>query len=151
MGNIRKLIQACELLSLPIIWLEQYPEGLGPTVPELADLLPDQQPLVKNTFNACGEAAFVDALAAHQRRQWLLCGIEAHVCVYQTALGMLAAGYEVELVADAVASRRQSDITVALQKLQTKGAALTTVEMCLFELVGDAANEHFKKLLPIIR
>ncbi|MCK9505243.1 MAG: hydrolase [Porticoccaceae bacterium] len=150
-ANTAILIQACKVLSLPIIWLEQYPQGLGETVPELSLLLADYQPLTKHTFNGCADSAINKAIVASGRQQWLVCGIEAHVCVYQTAMGLLAQNYHVEVVADCVSSRLASNIELALAKLRGKGAEITAVEMCIYELVKDSQSPLFKQILPFIK
>lgn len=150
-ANIATLIQGCRILSLPIIWLEQNPRGLGPTVPELSQLLSDLQPFEKYTFNGCQGDKIASAIADTGRRQWLVCGIEAHVCVYQTVAGLLDRHYEVEVVTDCVSSRARENIELALGKMQGLGAGHTCVEMCLYELVRDARRKEFKQLLPLVR
>lgn len=150
-GNIGRLIRGFQALGLPIICLEQYPDGLGATVPELAELLGGAPVIAKTSFGGCGSPAFLSAAAATGRRQWLVCGIETHICVYQTARGMRAEGFEVEVIADAVSSRRASDRDMALQRLQANGINLSSVEMSLYELVRDSKSPAFKQLLPIIK
>lgn len=149
--NLRKLVQGVQVLRVPILWLEQNPAGLGPTIPELASLLPGQTPISKLSFSSCGEPAFVEQLRASGRRQILLAGIEAHVCVYQTAVDLLKRGHEVEVVVDAVSSRAAENKRIALEKLQQLGARLTSVEMALFELLGKAEGPAFKALLKIVK
>lgn len=150
-ANIVKLIQASRVLSLPVIALEQYPRGLGETVPELRTLLAPEEILPKTHFGACGAPEFITALADSGRQQWLVCGIESHVCVYQTVSGMLARGLAVEVVSDAVASREATNIPLALAKMQRRGAELTSVEMCLFELMQDCKSDAFKAMLPLLK
>ena len=149
--NIRILIQGCQILRLPIVWIEQNPQGLGQTVPELRELLQGHQPLEKHTFNACESTSFIKAITESGLQQWLVCGIEAHICLYQTTSGLLSRGYEVEVVVDCVSSRAKAHIDLALKKLQDKGAGLTNVEMCLYELVKDARKEEFKRILPLVK
>ena len=103
--NLQILVQGARALDLPVLWLEQYPRGLGPTIPEIAELLSDQRPLAKTCFSACGLDAFQTALRATGRRQILLAGIESHICVWQTARDLLNTGHHVEIVSDAVSSR----------------------------------------------
>lgn len=150
-ANIAKLIQACQLLSLPVIWLEQYPQGLGQTVPELSRLLTAEKPIIKHTFNACDTDEVNRAIADSGRQQWLVCGIEAHICVYQTVSALLSKNYQVEVVADGVSSRLQGNTDLALTRMQGNGASLTSVEMCLYELLGDARHKAFKKILALIK
>jgi hypothetical protein len=149
--NLRKLVQGVQVLGLPIVWAEQNPAGLGPTIPELAELLEGQTPIAKFSFSCCGDAAFLERLRATGRKQVLLAGIEAHVCIYQTAVELLQLGYEVEVVADAVSSRTAENKQIALAKLQQIGACLTSVEMALFEMLGKAEGPAFKAIVKIVK
>jgi nicotinamidase-related amidase len=149
--SLRQLIQGAQVLGLPIVWLEQNPAGLGPTIPEIAELLGDNKPIAKFSFSACGEERFLVALGDLGRRQVLLAGIETHVCVYQTAIDLLARGYEVQVVADAVSSRTPENKKIGLQRMCEAGVSLTSVEMALFELVKVARGDVFKKLLGIVK
>ena|SRR6218665_1462315 len=150
-ANLEKIIQGCQLLSLPIIWLEQNPNGLGHTVSELEKLLRSQKAIEKYNFNAFENQEFKEAVLKTNRKQWLICGIEAHICVYQTAMGLFTNNFEVEIVVDCVSSRSKDSIDVALKKLQQKGIGLTNVEMCLYELVKDSRNENFREILKLIK
>ncbi len=149
--NLRRLLAGVRRLGLPVLWLEQYPEGLGPTVPELAAGLADLRPLRKLSFSAWGCPAFREALAATGRRQVLLAGIEAHVCVYQTARDLLAAGYGVEVVGDAVSSRTAANRELGLARMGEIGARLTSVEMALFEMLGSAEAPAFKDIARLVK
>lgn len=149
--NLRKLVQGVQLLGLPIVWLEQNPAGLGPTIPELAELLQEQKPIAKLSFSCCGDEAFMAALRATGRKQVLLAGIETHVCIYQTAADLVRLGCEVEVVADGVSSRTAANRELALRKMQQLGARLTSVEMALFELLGKADGPAFKAMLKIVK
>jgi nicotinamidase-related amidase len=149
--NLRKLVQGVQVLSLPIVWVEQNPAGLGPTIPELAELLQGQTPVAKFSFSCCGDAVFLEKLRAAGRKQVLIAGIEAHVCIYQTAAALLQLGYEVEVVADAVSSRTAENKQIALAKLQQIGARLTGVEMALFELLRKAEGPAFKAIVKIVK
>ncbi|WP_281232792.1 hydrolase [Flavobacterium gelatinilyticum] len=149
--NLEKLIMGCQILSIPIIWAEQNPKGLGGTIPQIEKLLREQQPVEKYSFNAFDDEIFKQAVIDSGRKQWLICGIEAHICVYQTAMGLLSNNFEVEIVTDCVSSRSKENMDTALQKLQNKGASLTTIEMCLYELVKDSRREIFKEILTLIK
>jgi nicotinamidase-related amidase len=141
-----------QVLQLPIIWNEQIPEKLGPTVPELAELLAEStQPIPKASFSCCGNPPFMDALKAVNRRQVLLAGIESHVCVYQTGLDLLNLGYEVQVVADAVSSRTPENRQLGLEHLKQAGAAVTSTEMALFELLRVAEGSKFKEIAKIVK
>lgn len=150
-SNLEKLIRGCQILSIPIIWAEQNPKGLGATIPELEKLLHHQKPIEKYTFNAFDDEVFKQAIIDSGRKQWLVCGIEAHICVYQTAMGLLSNNFEVEIVTDCVSSRSEESIKVALKKFESKGASLTNIEMCLYELVKDSQSEFFKEILTLIK
>ncbi|QFZ54450.1 hydrolase [Oceanihabitans sp. IOP_32] len=150
-ANIEKLIKGCKILGIPIVWLEQYPEGLGHTVPEISKLLKNQKPIEKRFFNALDEKQIEHEIVKLNKPNWLICGIEAHVCVYQTAMGLLAKKLNVELVADCIASRKKYDREIAIKKMRDQGAHLSSLEICLFELTKDSKTEVFKKILPLIK
>ena len=150
-ANLVKLVKAAKLLGLPILWLEQNPEKLGATVPELREVLDRVEPIAKYSFSACGEPAFVEAVKKAKMNSWLITGIETHICVYQTALGLLDLGYDVELVSDCVSSRTIENKDMALAKLARKGAEVTSLEMCLFELIGDCRADKFRGALSLIK
>lgn len=150
-ANLVKLVKAAKLLGMPILWLEQNPEKLGATVPELREVLDMVEPIAKYSFSACGEPVFVEAIKKAKMNTWLITGIEAHICVYQTALGLLDLGYDVELVSDCVSSRTIENKDMALAKLARKGAEVTSLEMCLFELIGDCRADEFRAALSLIK
>lgn len=149
--RLQRLVKGARALSLPILWLEQYPQGLGPTVPEVATLLPDLKPVAKTCFSAYGSEAFRSQLAETGRSQMLLAGIEAHVCVYQTAVDLLAAGFEVEVIGDAVSSRTAADAELGRQRMRDAGARLSGVEMALFELLRTAEAPAFREIAKIVK
>ena len=151
LSNLQQLIEGCKMLNLPIVWLEQTPLKIGETVTELKPLLKEHQPLAKYTFNGCEDIHVMNAIASSSVQQWLVCGIEAHICVYQTALDLVTKGYNVEVVSDCVSSRSKFNLDLALQKMQLNGVGLTSVEMCFFELMGNPLSEEFKKILTIIK
>jgi hypothetical protein len=151
-ANLAQLVQGADVLELPILWLEQYPEGLGPTIEPLAALLaPKRQPMPKLAFSCWGCPAFVDALRATGRRQVLLAGIETHVCIYQTTADLLAEGYEVQVVGDAVSSRTAENRQIGLQRVRDLGAVVTSTEMALFELLRVARGDRFRAIARIVR
>ena len=149
--NLQKIITGARILEIPVVLTEQNPEGLGSTIPEVADLLPDVQPISKFSFSCCGEKSFVRELEALKRKQVLIAGIESHVCVYQTAMDLLGAGYEVQIVADAVSSRTAENRELGLEKMKSEGARLTGAEMALFELLRVAEGAKFKELLKVVK
>ncbi|MCX7816313.1 MAG: hydrolase [Syntrophales bacterium] len=147
--NVKKLINGIRILNVPIICTEQI--KIGATVPELTDLMPDVKPIVKSTFSCCGDSNFMKIIHANNRKQVILCGIEAHVCVYQTALDLLKIGYEVHLVADAVASRSPLNREVGIQRMVSAGAMISSTEMVLFELLKTADDPRAKDIFQIIK
>jgi nicotinamidase-related amidase len=149
--NAQKLIKGAQILEVPIIVTEQYPKRLGPTIPEIAALFPNFKPLPKVAFSCCGDEGFQQELMAVSRRQILICGIETHVCVYQTTVDLLASGYEVEVVADVVSSRTAENREIALQRIRDEGAGITSVEMALFELMKAAEGPKFKEVSKIVK
>ena len=149
--NLRKIIKGIQVLGIPILWVEQNPEGLGPTIPEVSELLVDIEPISKSSFSSCRNKRFIKTLKAANRNQVLVVGIEAHVCVYQTSMDLVDLGYEVEVVEDAVSSRTLSNKKVALQKMRDAGVSLTSTEMALFELLGVAEGEQFREILNIVK
>jgi len=149
--NAQKLIKGIQVLEIPIIVTEQYPKGLGPTIPEIAALFPNFKPLPKVAFSCCGDEGFQRELLAVDRRQILICGIETHVCVYQTTVDLLASGYEVEVVGDVVSSRTAENREIALQRIRDEGAGITSVEMALFELMKVAQGPKFREVSQIVK
>jgi len=146
-----KLVQAVKLLDMPIVFLEQLPEKLGHTVPELQALLEDIPAIVKSTFDGCGSEEFIQAIDAASVDNWLVCGIETHICVYQTAMSLKQREFGVELVQDCVSSRNVEHKQLALQKMSQAGIGLTCFEMCLYELIKDANDPVFKQVLPLVK
>lgn len=145
------LMRAAARLDVPVVVSEQYPKGLGPTVPALAALTPPGAVIAKTAFSCMGEPAFAARISALGRDQFIVCGIEAHVCVLQTALALAAAGQQVAVVEDAVGSRRPSDKAAALRRLDRAGVTIVTSEMAVFEWLGRAGTPAFKDLSALIR
>jgi len=151
-ANLEKIIKGIQVLNIPILWTEQVPDKLGPTSPEIATLLAQKaDPVAKSSFSCCGHLPFMNALKALNRQQILLTGIETHICVYQTALDLLNAGYEVQVITDAVSSRTAENKHVALERMKETGATLTSTEMALFELLRVAAGPQFKEIAKIVK
>ena len=139
-------------LQLPVIIAEQYPKGLGRTAEEILFLVPpDFEFVEKSAFSACGASAFMERLRATEASQIVLCGLETHICVSQTAHDLLYESYEVHVLTDCVASRFTNDKETALKKMQSSGAVLSTVETALFELLRDARHEQFKEIQKLIK
>ena len=149
--NVSKTIRGAQILDIPILLTEQYPEGLGPTIPEVAGLFADPEPISKISFSCCGEDRFMQALNALHPENILVAGIETHVCVYQTAAELVEKGYNVEVVSDAVSSRTAENAELGCEKIVGAGAELTSVEMVLFELLGDSKHPAFKDILKLVK
>ena len=150
-ANAMKMIKGARALGLPILVTEQTPEKLWPTIPELVPLLEGIQPIWKETFSCMATPLFREKLAAAGRSTVLLTGIETHVCVYQTLQDLLEAGYQVQVVADCVSSRSLRNRDLALIRMEKEGAALTTTEMILFELLHTAAARNAKEIFRIVK
>jgi nicotinamidase-related amidase len=147
--NIAFLLDAAPLVGVEILATEQYPKGLGPTVAELAKRLPERPD--KLTFSCCGVPDLTERLRRRGRTQVVLAGIEAHVCVLNTALDLLAQDFRVYLAVDAVGSRYAVDRDTALRRLEQAGVIPTTVETAVFEWTGAASHPNFKKLSALVR
>ncbi|MDA0336668.1 MAG: hydrolase [bacterium] len=145
------LLRGARILKIPILWLEQYPQGLGPTVPEIAAVLGDLEPIDKTSFSACGSPRFQQALLDSGRKSVVVAGIESHVCVYQTARDLLTEGYRVEVVADAVSSRSVDNRHAGLQRMAHLGAGMMSTEMLLFEWLRESGSAEFKEISRLVR
>lgn len=149
--NCKKLMEAAKILSVPVIVTEQYPQGIGHTVPELTSVIPPSGAVTKNTFSAAIEPDVADRIAKVDKKQFLVIGTEAHVCVMQTALSLKAQGYDVYVVADAVGSRTQKNIDLAMDRLRQNGIFVVSTEMVIFEWLVRAGTPDFKMMQPIIK
>ncbi len=149
--NIIRIVEGAKTLKIPIIWTEQYSKGLGPTIPELRAALGGHTCYEKITFSCADDNQILKAVEKANPRDILLCGIEAHVCVYQTAADLIDRGNRVHLVSDAVMSRHKSNHEIALQRMEQIGVNITSVEMALFEFQGAAKGETFKPIAALIK
>jgi len=149
--NIVRMVEGAKILKVPIIWTEQYSKGLGPTIPELKSALKGHTCYEKITFSCADDDQILKAVEKVKPKDILLCGIEAHVCVYQTAVELIEMGNAVHVVVDAVMSRYKSNHEVALRKMEQVGVNITSVEMALFEFQGAAKGETFKPIAALIK
>mgnify|MGYP006278022507 CR=1 FL=1 len=149
--NVIRMIRGAHVLGIPTIWNEQLPDKLGPTIDRVKVELSGKEPLIKKTFSCCGNPSFVSALQQTGRKQVLLVGMESHVCVYQSARDLLAQGYEVFVIADAISSRNPDNKEIGLQAMVQLGAHPACVEMVLLDLVQVAEGDRFRKVLQIIK
>ncbi len=147
--NIAFLLDVARLLSVETAATEQYPKGLGPTVAPLAQRLPSRPD--KLAFSSCAVPNLLDGFRARGRTKIVLTGIEAHVCVLQTTLDLLAAKFQVYLAVDALASRYAIDREIALRRLEQAGAIVTTVETCAFEWLGGSNHPQFKAVSALVQ
>src|ERR1700722_603573 len=143
LASIQKLIGSARILELPTIVTAQYIKGLGPVCAEIVKATPGVTPLEKMTFSCCGSEEFLGALKVLRRQRIILCGMEAHVCVQQTAIDLMK-DYFVYVAANAICSRHETDYTVAIDRLRDCGAVITTVESAVFELLRESGTEQFK-------
>jgi nicotinamidase-related amidase len=151
-SRISMAVRGFQLLQVPILITEQYPQGLGVTVEEISFSLPPEfEYIEKTTFSSCGAPQFMEKLRALNINQVVLCGVEAHVCVSQTAHDLLAENFQVHLLEDAVASRFTADKKAAVEKMRMNGVIPSSVEMSLFELLRDSKHEQFKEVQNLIK
>jgi len=150
LAGCRTLLHLAAVLELPVILTTQYRKGLGPFLPELAELA-GVEPLDKVAFSCFGSDAFRDRLRETGRRQLLVAGIESHICVTQTALGAIEEGFSVHVLADAVGSRLEDNHRIGLGRMERAGALISSVEMSAYELLGRADSAAFKRMLPHFR
>ena len=149
-SRIEALLDGGAALHIPIVATEQYPKGLGPTIAGIAERFADQ-PVVKDTFSCTREPAVRSAIEGLGRHQVLVAGIEAHVCVLQTAIDLLQAGYDVHVPHDAVNSRRPSDNLWALRRMEAAGVVVTSTESALFELLERCRTDEFKTVAGLVK
>ena len=151
-ANAGSLLEAAGILKVPVLLTEQYPQGLGPTEPTVASKLPEGTRVFEKTgFSCCAAQGFSEALQDFRRKQLILAGMEAHVCILQTALELLNLGYQVFIVADAVCSRKIENKVNSLQRLQQQGATITNHESVLFEWLKSSTHPDFKKVSGLLR
>ena len=151
--NAKLLIRAAGVLKIPAIVSTQYAKGLGGTVPEVASLLPETEAIDKNLFSCFGSDVFCTLLKRlpGKRNTLLLCGMESHLCVMQTALAALREGYLVHIASDAVSSRTKWNWKIGLDRMRAAGAVISSTEMMIYELMGSSASPAFKEMLPFLK
>jgi nicotinamidase-related amidase len=150
--NAILLLRVVRALGVPVLATTQYSKGLGPIVEAVAAEVPDFDPIDKVSFGCFGDTGFVERLGLHaSRRQLLLCGIESHICVAQTALEALESGRSVHVVSDAVGARTEENHRIGLDRMEAAGAVLSSTEMAAYELLGRSDVPAFKSLLPLLK
>jgi nicotinamidase-related amidase len=149
--NCTRLIEGLKILSVPMIVTQQYTKGLGPTVPAIASMFQEFDPVEKISFSCCDEPLFLERLHQEGRKNIVICGIEAHVCVLQTCLDLLDRGFVPVVAEDCISSRKASDKRVAVKRMRQEGARITTLESILFELTREAGNPLFKAISALVK
>ena len=145
-------VSGFQVLGLPVLVTEQYPKGLGPTAEEIGLVLPDaHETFEKTAFSSCGASPFVDKLNELDVSQVVICGLETHVCVSQTAHDLIERGFQVHILSDCVTSRFEYNRLAGLQKMRRAGAIESSIEMAFFELMRDAKHEQFKEIHALIK
>jgi nicotinamidase-related amidase len=151
-ANTCRLISGMNILNIPVIWTEQNPDRLGPTLDEIRSAMPEgASPIGKMSFSCCGAGVVVEELKRHGRTDVLVAGIETHICVLQTAMDLLGHGYRVQAVADCMSSRTPDNNAIGLERMRSMGAQITSLETALFELVRTAAAPVFKEISKLIK
>ncbi len=149
--NISILVEASKLLAVPVLVTEQYPHGLGRTMAEIAACLGEHRLFEKLHFSCCQAEGFTDAIKGSGRRQIIACGIEAHVCVSQTVHDLIQQGFTVHIVTDAISSRLPRNKEIGIEKMVGSGAVPSSVEMALFEMLGQSGTETFRTVQRLIK
>lgn len=149
--NCLHLIDAAKILNIPVILTEQYPKGLGPTVSEIREFLPSYEPIEKLTFSCCREPVFMNSVAASGKKKIILAGMETHVCVLQTSLGLIRVGYAVHAVSDAICSRSNDNFHSGIEFMRDAGAVITCTETVLFQLLEKAGTAEFSVISKRIK
>jgi nicotinamidase-related amidase len=151
--NSKLLVRAADVLKLPAVMSTQYAKGLGKTVPEIASLLPETEAIDKDQFSCFGSDAFCTLLKRlpGKRNTLLLCGMESHICVTQTALAALREGYLVHVASDAVSSRTEWNWKIGLERMRAAGAVISSTEMMIYELMRSSSSPAFKQMLPYLK
>jgi nicotinamidase-related amidase len=152
-SNAQLLIRAASVLKIPAIVSTQYSKGLGKIVPEIATLLPESEAIDKDRFSCFGSDVFCTLLKRlpGNRNTLLLCGMESHICVMQTALAALREGYLVHVAADAVSSRTEWNWKIGLERMRAAGVVISSTEMMIYELMGSSSSPAFKEMLPHLK
>ena len=144
--NNLHLVELAKMIHIPVMVTEQYPKGLGATVPEIREALPFYRPVEKMTFDCCGQPAFLEELKGHNKNNVILTGMETHICVLQTCIGLLKGGINVHVVQDAICSRTKENWKVGMEFMRQAGAVVTCTETVLFQLLKVAGTEEFKAI-----
>jgi len=149
--NITILAEAAKILKIPVLLTEQYPQGLGKTITEISACLGERLFFEKTSFSCCQATNFLEKLDSLGRKQVIVCGIEAHVCVQQTVHELMFNDYQAHVVKDAIASRSDRSRDIGWEKMVSSGAVPTSVEMALFEMLAQSGTEQFKTVQRLVK
>ncbi len=149
--NLQMLIKFAYIMDIPIILTEHYPKGLGKTVPEIKEVLKEYKPIEKVIFSCFGSEKFKSRLKELGVKRLMLSGIESHICIEQTALDALDAGYEVHVIADAISSRTPRNLEIGIEKTRQFGAVISSTEMAMYEIMERADTKEFKEVLKLVK
>lgn len=149
--NIERLIRGCRILDVPLLLTEQYVKGLGCTIAPIRDAANETTPIEKMCFSAFANGEVLAEMRSLKKKQILVAGIETHVCVHQTVGDLLANGYEVTLIADAVSSRTAANRDIAIRRMTSEGAKLSSTEMALFELLFESGTDEFRAISKLVK
>jgi nicotinamidase-related amidase len=151
--NTQLLLRLARILDIPTVLTSHYTKGLGSIIPEIVEFAPGIEPIEKTSFGCFGEPDFLRQLKqrAPEARSLLIAGVESHICVMQTALGAMAAGYLVHVAADATSSRTEKNWEIGLNRIERAGAVISSTEMMVYELLGESNTPEFKAILPMLK
>jgi nicotinamidase-related amidase len=149
--TIARLLKFAAIFDIPVVLTEHYPQGLGYTVDEVKEALASYQPVIKRVFSCFGVPEFAEALAAMERKRLLVTGIETHICVSQTVHDAMHRGYRVQVVADGTGTRKREDHEIALARMHSEGAVITTSESLIYEVTCRADGAEFKQVLDLVK
>lgn len=149
--NTEILIRGLKVLELPLLVTEQYRRGLGPTLPEIQQVIDNFLPMEKSSFSCCGDAGFMAELNKSGKKNVVICGIEAHVCVLQTVLDLIESGFQPVVIENCVSSRSALDKKIAIKRMRNEGAIISTYESILFELTRLSGTDTFKAISKLVK
>jgi len=149
--NTKKLVRSFGVLGIPVVVSEQYTKGLGKTVKEIKVDLKKSEIVEKISFDCFNDGGFLELIKKSGKKNMIICGIEAHVCVFQTVLSALSKGFTVHLIVDAVSSRKEKDYDIAIRRMENEGAKLASTEMIIFQMMKDSKDKNFKEISNIIK
>ncbi|OGL42143.1 MAG: hypothetical protein A2043_11470 [Candidatus Schekmanbacteria bacterium GWA2_38_9] len=150
-NKIIKLLKTAKLFSIPVVITEHYPKGLGKTIDEIANVIKEIPIIEKVTFSCCGSGDFGFSMKSIGKKEIIVCGIETHICVAQTVFDLLENGFKIFVMADGVSSRNSVDHDIAIERMKTEGAVISTTEAIMYELMENAGTPLFKKFLKLVK